>query len=498
MKKPLLFLALASAAFAQHQSVTVLPDGKGDGTFNTAGINYYYGGANTYDFTNSTLVGGGFFANGVSVNFTVTQANSFVAGQPVTINASGVWIGASANSTLLASNALGIVSSLGLSAASFNVVMEGTCVVAGGSFTPSTIYYVPLSAGVVTSTAPSTIGQYVYPVATSVSATVLNVALSTPSIVVALSSPLTTNNTWTGTNTFNNTVNGTGITSLFASPPAIGATAPTTGQFTNIGIGVAAPGTAELKTGGTLLSSTNYDLYLSAVLDTNSNGTTQYGAYISNTLTNGTNNNVGYTAFTIGTPTVTGDALTSGYMLNIQAPASGMTGAINVASGANNLGTGTTTVGALSTPGQITSTATTGTAPLVIASTTTVPNLSVNISSAGDYSSGSWTPVLNSFTIVNGTGSITATGTYIKVGHLVFVDCIINGTGTASIAAVSNSSYISGLPYSAANNAAGNAYLGNGTAASCWATATTLDVTAWSAFTPASSGLIAVTCVYAE
>jgi hypothetical protein len=37
---------------------------------------------------------------------------------------------------------------------------------------------------------------------------------------------LASNNTWTGTNTFNNTVSGTGITSLFASPPAIGGTAP--------------------------------------------------------------------------------------------------------------------------------------------------------------------------------------------------------------------------------------------------------------------------------
>jgi hypothetical protein len=498
MKKLLLFLALASAAFGQHQSVTVLPDGKGDGTFNTAGINYYYGGANTFDFTNSTLVGGGFFANGVSVNFTVPQANSFVAGQPVTINSSGVWIGASANSTLLASNALGIVSSLGLSASSFNVVMEGTCVVAGGSFTPSTIYYVPLSAGVVTSTAPSTIGQYVYPVATSVSATVLNVALSTPSIVVALSSPLTTNNTWTGTNTFNNTVNGTGITSLFSSPSAIGATAPATGQFTNIGIGVAAPGTAELKTGGTLLSSTNYDLYLSAVLDTNTNGTTQYGGYISNTLANGANNNIGYTAWTIVTPTVTGDALTSGYMLNIQAPASGMTGAINVASGANNLGTGTTTVGSLSTPGQMTSTATTGTAPLVIASTTTVPNLSVNVSSAGDYSSGSWTPVLNSFTIVNGTGSVTTSGTYVKIGHLVFANAIATVSGTATIAAVGSTSNVTGFPYTPVASVAGTFTIGLGAGGGVFVLTGTGGGTLTCSATSAANSNYYFTAIYAE
>ena len=41
-------------------------------------------------------------------------------------------------------------------------------------------------------------------------------------------------NTWTGTNTFNSTVSGTGITSLFASPPPIGGTAPNTGEFSTL------------------------------------------------------------------------------------------------------------------------------------------------------------------------------------------------------------------------------------------------------------------------
>jgi hypothetical protein len=45
---------------------------------------------------------------------------------------------------------------------------------------------------------------------------------------------LGSNNTYTGTNTFNNTVSGTGVTSLFASPPAIGGTAAAAGSFTTL------------------------------------------------------------------------------------------------------------------------------------------------------------------------------------------------------------------------------------------------------------------------
>ena len=42
------------------------------------------------------------------------------------------------------------------------------------------------------------------------------------------------NNVWTGTNTFNNTLSGTGFTSLFASPPAVGGTAAAAGKFTTL------------------------------------------------------------------------------------------------------------------------------------------------------------------------------------------------------------------------------------------------------------------------
>lgn len=67
--------------------------------------------------------------------------------------------------------------------------------------------------------------------------------------------------------------------------------------------------------------------------------------------------------------------------------------------------------------------------------------------SLSDYSAGSWTPTLNSFTIVNGTGGVSVTGTYIKIGHMVFLNCIITGTGTATIACSATTSYISGIPY---------------------------------------------------
>jgi hypothetical protein len=54
---------------------------------------------------------------------------------------------------------------------------------------------------------------------------------------------LGTNNIWTGTNTFNNTVSGTGITNLFASPPAIGGTTANSGAFTTLSVSSTVSGT---------------------------------------------------------------------------------------------------------------------------------------------------------------------------------------------------------------------------------------------------------------
>lgn len=112
----------------------------------------------------------------------------------------------------------------------------------------------------------------------------------------------------------------------------------------NIGIGTAPSGSTGIVSLASLVSATNVEVALEGTLSTNSNGTTQYGVLLQETVANGVHSTVGYNGVYINTPTVTGNALTSGYMLNVQAPASGMSGALSVVSGNVNLGTGTTTV----------------------------------------------------------------------------------------------------------------------------------------------------------
>lgn len=53
----------------------------------------------------------------------------------------------------------------------------------------------------------------------------------------------TQGNTWTGATVFNNTVSGTGITSLFASPPSIGNSAASSGAFTTLSASSTVSGT---------------------------------------------------------------------------------------------------------------------------------------------------------------------------------------------------------------------------------------------------------------
>jgi len=73
-----------------------------------------------------------------------------------------------------------------------------------------------------------------------------------------------------------------------------------------------------------------------------------------------------------------------------------------------------------------------------------------------DYEEGTWTPVLNAFTIVLGGGTVTTSGTYTKVGRLVKLNCQIIAAGGATVAATSGQvSYISGAPYAPANTAGG-------------------------------------------
>lgn len=62
-----------------------------------------------------------------------------------------------------------------------------------------------------------------------------------------------------------------------------------------------------------------------------------------------------------------------------------------------------------------------------------------------DYEEGTWTPTLNAFT---GTTGRTASGKYTKIGRTVFVIAKIS-TGSDTLGATSNSSSLSGLPFSA-------------------------------------------------
>ncbi len=68
-----------------------------------------------------------------------------------------------------------------------------------------------------------------------------------------------------------------------------------------------------------------------------------------------------------------------------------------------------------------------------------------------DYEEGTWTPTLNSFTIVGATPA--ATGRYTKIGDLVYFEVHIAGGagGNTTIASVGGTSSISGLPYTPIN-----------------------------------------------
>ena len=71
--------------------------------------------------------------------------------------------------------------------------------------------------------------------------------------------------------------------------------------------------------------------------------------------------------------------------------------------------------GTISASGQVTSTVSTGTAPLVIASTTKVNNLNVDLLDGGDWTApgtiGSATPNTGAFTTITATGDVTLSGT---------------------------------------------------------------------------------------
>lgn len=61
------------------------------------------------------------------------------------------------------------------------------------------------------------------------------------------------------------------------------------------------------------------------------------------------------------------------------------------------------------------------------------------------------------FTIVNGTGAVTFTGNYTKIGKFVHYEIVATLTGTATLAATLNLSEFTGLPFTALNYTANHA-----------------------------------------
>jgi len=115
-----------------------------------------------------------------------------------------------------------------------------------------------------------------------------------------------------------------------------------------------------------------------------------------------------------------------------------------------------------------------------------------------DYEEGTWTPILNSFTIVNGTGSITASGSYTKIGRLVFVNCVITGTGTATIASTGNLSNITGIPFSVNAKASGTVQNSSASMTSTGVHIETYGIfpPTWSAQSPTSLGDISISIIH--
>ena len=58
-----------------------------------------------------------------------------------------------------------------------------------------------------------------------------------------------------------------------------------------------------------------------------------------------------------------------------------------------------------------------------------------------------WVPTFTGLTVVNGTGGATYTGTYTKIGRMVFWTVTIAVTGTCTTASVLNATYINNLPF---------------------------------------------------
>ena len=131
----------------------------------------------------------------------------------------------------------------------------------------------------------------------------------------------------------------------------------------NVGIGGASAPVYGLFLQGSLTGNGSSSLTATSALSTNGNSQTLGGAIISNSVTMAANTGTSYHAITLNTPVILSGAIASGYMVNILPPAAGMSGSLNILSGAVNLGTGTVTGSGATSLGPIT------TSSITIAST---------------------------------------------------------------------------------------------------------------------------------
>ena len=232
-------------------------------------------------------------------------------------------------------------------------------------------------------------------------------------------------------------------------------------------------------------------------------------ATVANTdLANSSMTIAGHSVALGGTQTIACGDLSNGTALCSTSPGTGIATALGV-----NVGTAGAPVvngGALGTPSSGTVTNLTGTASININGTvgattattgafTTVTATSIALgggTALANYAEGTWTPTLNSFTIVNGTGAISTAGYYTRIGRIVHFTVEITGTGTATIASVAGTSYITGLPIN--NVRGGVATVQNvsmtftSTGCNVPANDSEIQTPAWSAFTPAVNGVISI------
>ena len=63
-----------------------------------------------------------------------------------------------------------------------------------------------------------------------------------------------------------------------------------------------------------------------------------------------------------------------------------------------------------------------------------------------------WVPAFTGLTVVNGTGAATYTGTYTKIGRIVFWTVVITVTGSCTTASVLNTTFVNNLPFTVGVN----------------------------------------------